>query len=144
MSRSADKSVKPKFITIPDDAQGYPLDFFCIPKHYEKDLSYVLLPKGLIDDRVEKLALDIKEDVGHEPLVCLCVLKGGYKFFGDLVNRLEALNTVTEEPIPLSVDFVRLKSYVDDRSTNEIQVIGGDGLEQLGGKNVLIVEDIIG
>ena len=103
-----------------------------------------MLPKGLIDDRTEKLARDIKDDLHHEPLVCLCVLKGGYQFFGDLVDRLKSLNTVTEEPIPLKVDFIRLKSYKDDKSSGEIQVIGGDGLDSLTGKNVLIVEDIVG
>lgn len=131
-------------VEIPDDWKGYPLEFFCLPKHYEHDLSHVLLPKGLIDDRTEKIAIDIKEDIGQEPLVCLCVLKGGYKFFSDLVDRLKSLNTVTEEPLPLKVDFIRLKSYTDDRSDSEIQVIGGDNLATLSGKNVLVVEDIIG
>ena len=77
-------------------------------------------------------------------LVCLCVLKGGYKFFADLVDRLKILNTITEEPIPLKVDFVRLKSYEGDQSTGKVQVLGSDDLESLAGKNVLIVEDIIG
>lgn len=132
------------FIIIEDDHRGYPLDMFCIPKHYEDDLSHVMIPKGLIDDRTEKMARDIKEDLNQDPLVCLCVLKGGYKFFADLVDRLKSLNTVTEKPIPLQVDFVRLKSYEDDQSTGEIQVIGGDALENLAGKNVLVVEDIVG
>ena len=130
------------YVVISDAYEGYPLDMFCIPKHYEGHLSHVMLPKGLIDDRTEKLARDIKDDLHHEPLVCLCVLKGGYQFFGDLVDRLKSLNTVTEEPIPLKVDFIRLKSYKDDKSSGEIQVIGGDGLDFLTGKNMLIVEEI--
>lgn len=132
------------FISIGDAYKGYPLDMFCIPRHYENDLSHLMIPKGLIDDRIEKMAVDIKQDLNTEPLVCLCVLKGGYKFFADLVDRLKELNTISAEPVPLKVDFVRLKSYEDDRSTGEIQVIGGDALESLAGKNVLIVEDIIG
>lgn len=131
------------YIDIEDDHQGYPLNMFCIPKHYIDDLSHVMIPKGLIDDRIEKMAIDIKRDI-TSPLVCLCVLKGGYKFFADLVDRLKELNTIAVEPVPLKVDFIRLKSYEDDRSTEEIQVIGGDALESLTGKNVLIVEDIVG
>ena len=131
-------------IVIDDDFQGYPMNMFCIPKHYQDDLSHVLMPKGLIDDRIEKMAMDIKEDLNSESLVCLCVLKGGYKFFADLVDRLKILNTITEEPIPLKVDFVRLKSYEGDQSTGKVQVLGSDDLESLAGKNVLIVEDIIG
>ncbi len=36
---------------IDDDSQCYPLNMFCIPKHYEQDLEYVLIPAGIIDDR---------------------------------------------------------------------------------------------
>ena len=63
--------------------------------------------------RIEKLAMDIKAAVPDEPLVCLCVLKGGYKFFTDLVDRLKSINTMQKvDPVPLKVDFIRLKSYV--------------------------------
>ena len=34
----------------------------------------------------------------------------------------------------LQIDFIRLKSYEDDRSTGHIKVLGGDSLEQLKGK----------
>lgn len=36
--------------------------------------------------------------------------------------------------MPISLDFIRLKSYQNDQSTGEIQVIGGDNLENLQGK----------
>jgi len=36
---------------IRDNEPGYPLDMFCIPKHYEGDLENVLIPSGLINDR---------------------------------------------------------------------------------------------
>ena len=39
------------FLQIADDEKGYPLDQFCIPKHYEEDLERVLIPEGLINDR---------------------------------------------------------------------------------------------
>jgi len=44
--------------------------------------------------------------------VALCVLKGGYKFFTDLLDRVKMLNRNTEMSVPLAVDFIRLKSYV--------------------------------
>ena len=132
-----------KHVTIKDDDPGYPLKLFCIPKHYESHLSHVLIPKGLIDDRTAKLAMDIREQLSDEPLVCLCVLKGGYKFLADLVDCLKSINTVQNVPMPLKVDFIRLKSYVDDKAGADVEVIGGDALESLRGKNVLIVEDII-
>ncbi|CAG2121114.1 unnamed protein product, partial [Medioppia subpectinata] len=43
----------------------------------------------------------------------------------------------------IRVEFIRLKSYEDDKSTSNLKVIGIESLESLRGKNVLIVEDII-
>ncbi|XP_041366572.1 hypoxanthine-guanine phosphoribosyltransferase-like [Gigantopelta aegis] len=132
-----------KFIVIDDDSNGHPLDLFCVPKHYEDDLECILVPAGLINDRIERLARDILRDFSHEAIVALCVLKGGYKFFTDLLDKIKTLNRNNEESVPMSVDFIRLKSYVNDASGSKIEVIGGDNLENLCGKNVLVVEDII-
>ena len=43
----------------------------------------------------------------------------------------------------VSVDFIRVKSYMNDKSTGKVNIIGGDVLESLEGKTVLIVEDLI-
>ncbi|XP_012823623.2 hypoxanthine-guanine phosphoribosyltransferase isoform X1 [Xenopus tropicalis] len=128
---------------IQDDEQGYDLDLFCIPKHYAADLEKVYIPHGLIMDRTERLARDIMKDMGGHHIVALCVLKGGYKFFADLLDYIKALNRNSDKSIPMTVDFIRLKSYCNDQSTGDIKVIGGDDLSTLTGKNVLIVEDII-
>lgn len=131
-------------IVIPDSYEGYPLNMFCVPRHYEDDLKMVLIPAGLVADRTERLARNIWEAVGREGLVALCVLKGGYKFFSDLIDRIKTLNSSSDHgSVPIAVDFIRLKSYQDDKSTGEIKVIGGDHLKNLEGKHVLIVEDII-
>lgn len=128
---------------ISDEEQGYDLDLFCIPKHYASDLERVYIPHGLILDRTERLAREIMKDMGGHHIVALCVLKGGYKFFADLLDYIKALNRNSDRSIPMTVDFIRLKSYCNDQSTGEIKVIGGDDLSTLTGKNVLIVEDII-
>uniref|UniRef100_A0A8C8MC06 Hypoxanthine phosphoribosyltransferase n=1 Tax=Oncorhynchus tshawytscha TaxID=74940 RepID=A0A8C8MC06_ONCTS len=128
---------------IPDDEKGYELDLFCVPKHYEEDLDRVIIPHGLIMDRTERLARDIVRDMGGHHIVALCVLKGGYKFFSDLLDYIKALNQNCDKSVPLTVDFIRLKSYCNDQSTNSVKVIGGDELSTLTGKNVLIVEDIV-
>jgi hypothetical protein len=62
--------------------------------------------------RVERLARDIVQDFSEEPIVALCVLKGGYKFFTDLLDRIKQLNSHRNKSVPLAVDFIRLKSYV--------------------------------
>lgn len=130
-------------IVLEDDCEGYKLELFCVPKHYEEDLENILIPSGLITDRIERMARDIVHEFSNEGLVALCVLKGGYKFFTDLLDKIKLLNRNTETSVPLAVDFIRLKSYIDDKQSGEIEVIGGDNLENLAGKNVLVVEDII-
>ena len=54
--------------------------------------------------RVDRIAQDISEDFSSESIVALCVLKGGFKFFADLTNKI--VN------VPMSLEFIRLKSYV--------------------------------
>uniref|UniRef100_A0A3B4CFM9 Phosphoribosyltransferase domain-containing protein n=1 Tax=Pygocentrus nattereri TaxID=42514 RepID=A0A3B4CFM9_PYGNA len=131
------------YLEILDDDQGHELSLFCVPKHYEEDLDSVIIPNGLIKDRTERLARDIVRDMGGHHIVALCVLKGGYKFFADLMDYIKALNQNSDKSVPLTVDFIRLKSYSNDQSTNCVKVIGGDELSALSGKNVLIVEDIV-
>uniref|UniRef100_A0A8C6YSU1 Hypoxanthine-guanine phosphoribosyltransferase n=1 Tax=Nothoprocta perdicaria TaxID=30464 RepID=A0A8C6YSU1_NOTPE len=122
---------------IGDDEQGYDLDLFCIPKHYADDLEKVYIPHGLIMDRTERLAREIMKGMGGHHIVALCVLKGGYKFFADLLDYIKALNRNSDKSIPMTVDFIRLKSYCNDQSTGDIKVIGGDDLSTLTGKDII-------
>jgi len=134
-------------INIPDGYNGYNTDLFCIPNHYVDAVGNVLIPYGMIQDRIEKLGRDVFYDMlstGREPLHALCVLKGGYKFFSDMLDKVNSLNSNhSEGSVQVSVDFIRVKSYENAQSTGEINIIGLDKLDNLTGKNVLIVEDII-
>ncbi|RDD40187.1 Hypoxanthine-guanine phosphoribosyltransferase [Trichoplax sp. H2] len=136
-------SKKCKTIKITDDQQEYPLDLFCIPPHYNTALESVLIPNGMILDRVARMAKDIINDLDDRSMHVLCMLKGGFKFFGDLVECMAGNNRNTAKSVRIGVDFIRLKSYVDDKSTGQVQVIGIDDLSSLTGKNVLVVEDIV-
>jgi hypoxanthine phosphoribosyltransferase len=140
---NAHSSTFPDFIKIEDEDPGYPLKMFCIPRHYADDLERVVIPHGLIIDRTERLARDIVMEFGPEPLTCLCVLKGGYQFFHDLIAGIKTIARNSDRSIQLKIDFIRLKSYVGDQSSGKVAVVGGDDLEELRGKNVLVVEDII-
>ena len=70
-------------------------------------------------DRIEKVAADIYNDVikdhENEPISALCVLKGGYKFFTDVLNKMTQLNSIGDKSVQISTEFIRLKSYVDER-----------------------------
>uniref|UniRef100_A0A3P9PN68 Hypoxanthine phosphoribosyltransferase n=1 Tax=Poecilia reticulata TaxID=8081 RepID=A0A3P9PN68_POERE len=99
------------YLQIADDEKGHDLDLFCVPRHYESDLDKVIIPHGLIMDRTERLARDIIQDMGGHHIVALCVLKGGYKFFADLLDYIKVLNHNSDKSVPLTVDFIRVKSY---------------------------------
>ncbi|XP_041282321.1 hypoxanthine-guanine phosphoribosyltransferase-like [Onychostruthus taczanowskii] len=129
-------------LQIRDEESGYNKNLFCIPKHYEEDLERVFIPHGLILDRTERLARDIMQDMGSHHIVALCVLKGGYKFFADLLDHIKALNQNGDKSVPVTVDFVRIKSYCNDSPAKKVSFVGEE-LSTLKGKNVLVVEDII-
>lgn len=72
-----------QWIDVTTEKNHYSLDHFVIPTHYEKDVSSILIPHGVIMDRVDKLArLIVDEATG--PLVVCCILKGGHQYFSDL------------------------------------------------------------
>eukprot|EP00921_Rhytidocystis_pertsovi_P024649 GHVQ01039672.1.p1 GENE.GHVQ01039672.1~~GHVQ01039672.1.p1 ORF type:complete len:246 (+),score=16.30 GHVQ01039672.1:135-872(+) len=123
---------------------GYSKEHFVIPKHYEADIDRVLIPHGTIDDRIEKLAFDIKKHFAGAELHLLCVLKGSRWFFGRLLSYLNKIHIYTSgsPSLPYLEHYVRLKCYENDSCTGKLQVISED-LSCLKGKRVLIVEDII-
>ncbi|KAH9389028.1 PREDICTED: hypoxanthine-guanine phosphoribosyltransferase-like [Rhagoletis zephyria] len=152
MNGNSHKNKNSPAIVIPDDFEGHPLESFCIAPNLTKFLQYVLIPGGFVQDRIERMACDIAVDLANEPFTALCVLKGGYLFFNDLLEKIRRLyryrvmdlsEEVADEAQQIRVEFIRLKSYENEQSTSNIQVIGIESLESLRGKNVLIVEDII-
>jgi len=48
-----------------------------------------------------------------------------------------------DRSLPMSLEFVRTRSYINDQSTNNLEIIGFNDLTSLKNKNILIVEDII-
>ena len=63
--------------------------------------------------------------MGGRHIVDLCLLEGSYKF---LLGGIKALNRNCDGSIPITVDFIRLKSYCNDQSTGHIKVNDGDDL----------------
>lgn len=93
------------------------------------------------------MACDIAVDLANEPFTALCVLKGGYLFFNDLLEKIRRLyryrvmdlsEEVADEAQQIRVEFIRLKSYENEQSTSNIQVIGIESLESLRGKVCLV------
>uniref|UniRef100_A0A3P8SAM2 Phosphoribosyltransferase domain-containing protein 1 n=1 Tax=Amphiprion percula TaxID=161767 RepID=A0A3P8SAM2_AMPPE len=122
---------------ISDDWPGYSLDLFSYPAHYSGDLDCVIIPHGVIMDRTERLARNIMDELGDHDIVVLCVLKGGYQFCADLVDRIKALSRNSNRTIPMRVHFIRLKSYLNDQSTEDLHILGAEDLSFLAGKAIV-------
>lgn len=130
-------------IWVEDD--GYKKEHFLLPSHYHDDIDRVLLPQGLILDRIEKLAYDITEFYKDEEVNLICILKGSRGFFNHLMQSLNRLNLCgnrSRRGPPYLEHYVRIKTYDNTTSNGKFEVIAED-LSILRGKHVLIVEDII-
>lgn len=112
----------------------------------------MLLPHGLVVDRVEKLAEDIRRAYPDSTPHMLVVLKGGSEFATDLTRTLRRLHTYrfnaavaaagAAPPLPFTVDYVRVKSYEGTSSTGNVRISGID-MKTLAGRDIIVVEDII-
>ena len=68
-------------------------------------------------------------------LVVCCILKGGHQYFADLVNEIKKLRRLNGTSVPLSLEFVRVKSYENDQSTGGVRISLTDSeLEEFKGK----------
>ncbi len=94
----------------------------------------LIIDAEAIAKRVRELGADISEHYGDEPLVMVCVLKGAFIFFADLVRAM---------PIEPEVDFVRLASYGAQTSRKERILFTKDMELPVQGKHVLVVDDIV-
>ncbi len=94
----------------------------------------VIFHKDVIAKRVKELGQDISKQYENEPLVCICVLKGAFVFFADLMRAL----TIDPE-----IDFVRLASYAGSAPQEGKMLFSKDIEVSIKDKHVLIVEDIV-
>ena len=135
-------------VYIPDDQPLYRLSDFALPQYLldSGELEAVMLPAGLIHDRIDKMAQDLLADVATHPspysLHMLCVLKGAGRFYQALLDAVRARAQATHTPLKVSMEYVKVKSYSGMQSTGNVQVDGCD-LEGLQGRHVVVVEDII-
>ncbi len=94
----------------------------------------VLVPAEAIAARVAELGREVSAAYRGGPLVCVCVLKGAFLFFADLLRHVD---TGPE------IDFVRLASYGAGTSSSGTLTFSKDLEVNVEDKHVLIVEDIV-
>lgn len=104
-------------------------------KGNDENRLFMLLDEGQIRKRVQELGEEIDRIYGNDDLVAVCVLKGAFIFFSDLVRTIK--NT------SLQLDFVRLSSYGMTSVSSKNIIFNKDIELDIRGKHVLLVEDIV-
>ncbi len=93
-----------------------------------------LIDEESIDKRIRELGEKISEDYSGKQVHLICVLKGGVFFMCELAKRID---------VPVSMDFMSVSSYgAGTESSGHIKILK-DLDEDIKGKDVLVVEDII-
>jgi hypoxanthine phosphoribosyltransferase len=100
----------------------------------ERIFGKPLITQRQIEKRIKELGTKITADYEGKELVMICLLKGAYVFFADLVRNVH---------IPVDVDFMMVSTYGARASSSGVVKIISDLSSPIKGKNVLLVEDIV-
>ena len=98
------------------------------------DIKKVLLTKEQIEQRVAELGKQITADYQGKDLIVVVLLKGAAWFATDLTRAID---------LPLRVDFMVASSYGNGTSTTGNVKVKLDISENIAGKHVLVIDDII-
>ncbi len=96
-----------------------------------------LLPSSVIASRVAELGTLITKQYtanSVDELVVVCVMKGAFLFFADIVRNINLPNVRCE--------FINVSSYEGEESTGQIKLNYDLDVSAICDKHVLIVEDI--
>jgi len=99
-----------------------------------EQIGKVLFDEETIAKRVAEMGAEITRDYQEKELVVICILRGGVIFMSDLVKQIK---------LPLYMDFMAVSSYGMSTKSSGVVRILKDLNEDIEGKDVLIVEDIV-
>ena len=97
-------------------------------------IAEVFLSEEQIQDRVRALAEEIRQDYTGKDALFVTVLKGGLYFLADLTRALD---------MHVAIDFMAISSYRGGKGPSGAVRLIKDLDEELMGRHVLLVEDII-
>ncbi|MCE5330395.1 hypoxanthine phosphoribosyltransferase [bacterium] len=97
-------------------------------------LGRILFPGEEIQRKVKELGNKITLDYESKELLIVCILRGAVIFLTDLIRHID---------LPLSIDFMSISSYGFNTPDSGLVKITKDLDENIEGRHVLIVEDII-
>lgn len=98
------------------------------------DIQQVLLSADQIAARVKEIGEQISADYAGEEILMIGVLRGAVIFMSDLARAIS---------IPVAIDFMAVSSYGASTTSSGIVRILKDLDEEVAGRHVLVVEDII-
>ncbi len=84
--------------------------------------------------RIKDLGRQIASDYANKDLILVGILKGAFAFYADLARAIR---------IPLRVDFLVVSSYGSRAKTSGKVKMVTDLTENIAGRDVLLVEDIV-
>lgn len=93
-----------------------------------------LISADEIADKLTEMGRQIGEDYSGKNLLMVGVLKGAFMVMADLARRVD---------IPVEFDFMAVSSYGASTQTSGVVRILKDLDQEIAGRHVLIVEDII-
>ncbi len=100
----------------------------------QDDIQSVLISEQQLADAVKKLGEQISRDYADRNLMMVSCLKAWFVFMADLMRAFS---------FPASIDFMSVTSYGKGVKTSGVVRIIKDLDEELDGRDILIVEDIL-
>ena len=98
------------------------------------DMQTVLYSAEDIATKVRELGQKITQDYQDKDTIAVCILKGSIVFFADLMREVD---------LPIAMDFMSISSYGNSRQSSGVVQIVKDMDNNITGKHVLIIEDIM-
>jgi hypoxanthine phosphoribosyltransferase len=98
------------------------------------DVKEVLISSGEIEAKVREIGARITEDYEGEKPLLVGILRGAVVIMSDLMRTID---------LPCELDFMDISSYGTGTSSSGVVRILKDLEEDITGRHVLIVEDII-
>lgn len=100
----------------------------------EKAIQEILFTEEQLKARVQEIGKEIERDYAGEEIMLIAVLRGSFVFMADLCRAID---------LPCTLDFMSVSSYGKGTSSSGQVQITKDLSEDISGKHIIVVEDIL-